>query len=178
MKDGSTKAPSARQIELGKKPREQTGKAYAPGTKTNANANQTDTSLTDMSLPVPEESRNQRRKRQRAEKDVEERAANGGMTKREMAAMHTFMCKMSDMEPPDANEIGSANQAKEMQNDYTTGLAALDPESEVRLQKSRPAAKLRHVYYEKVQLKPRRSNTHLALISDTVECFDLRIFLY
>jgi hypothetical protein len=63
---------------------------------------------------------------------MEERAANGGMTKREMAAMHTFMCKMSDMKPPDANEIGSANQAKEMQNDYTTGLAALTEWSRMR----------------------------------------------
>jgi hypothetical protein len=61
-----------------------------------------------------------------------ERAANGGMTKREMVAMHTFMCKMSDMKPPDANEIGSANQAKEMQNDYTTGLAALTEWSRMR----------------------------------------------
>jgi hypothetical protein len=41
-----------------------------------------------------------------------------------------------------------------------------DSESEVRLQKSRPAAKLRHVYYEKNQLKPRKTyiNTHLALV--------------
>ena len=131
-----------------------------------------------MSFPVPEESKNKRRKRQKAEKDTAERAANGGMTKREMAAMHTFMCKMSDMKPPDANEIGSANQAKEMQNDYTTGLAALDPESEVRLQKSRPAAKLRHVYYEKVQfaietekvqysLYPRRLMRALVLSTST-----------
>ena len=39
-----------------------------------------------------------------------------------------------------------------------------DSESEVRLQKSRPAAKLRYVYYEKVQLKPRRSITHFTLV--------------
>jgi hypothetical protein len=126
MKDGSTKSPSAQQIELGKIPREsgatsrEARKPYA----SDANANQTDTSLTDMSFPVPEESKNKRRKRQKAE-NAAERAANGGMTKKEMAAMHTFMCKMSDMKPPDANEIESANQTKEMQNDYTTGLAAL-----------------------------------------------------
>ena len=47
------------------------------------------------------------------------------MTKREMAAMHTFMCNMSDMKPPAEKEIGSDNKAKEMQSDYTTGLAAL-----------------------------------------------------
>ena len=40
-------------------------------------------------------------------------------------------------------------------------------ESEVRLQKSRPAAKLRHVYYEKNQLKPRKTYTHLALVPGT-----------
>ena len=55
------------------------------------------------------------------------------MTKKEMAAMHTFMRKMSDMKPPDANEMGSAKKAtKEMQNDYTTGLAALTEWSQTR----------------------------------------------
>jgi hypothetical protein len=116
MKDGSTKTPSARQLELGK--------------KTNANANQTDTSF-----PLPEESKTQRKKRLKAEKETAEREANGGMTKKEMTAMHTFMCKMSDMKPPDtkSNETGSANKAtKEMQNDYTTGLAALTEWSRMR----------------------------------------------
>ena len=57
MKDGSTKSPSARQIELGKTPREsgatsrEARKPYA----SDANTNQTDTSLTDMSFPVPED---------------------------------------------------------------------------------------------------------------------------
>ena len=82
---------------------------------------------------MPEESKTKRRKRQKAEKDTVERVANGGMTKKEMTTMHTFMCKMSDIKPLDANEMGSANQTtKEMQNDYTTGLAALTEWSRMR----------------------------------------------
>ena len=112
LKDGSTKTPSARQIELGKTPKVTGGiKPYAPGTKkTNTNANQTDT-----------ESKTQRQKRLKAEKESAEKEANGGMTKEDMIAMHTFMCKMSDMKPPDANEMGSANQAtKEIQKKIST----------------------------------------------------------
>ncbi len=126
MKDRSTKTPSARQIELGKTPKVTGGiKPYTPGTKkTNANASQTDT-----------ESKTQRKKRLKAEKETAEKEANGGMIKEDMIAMHTFMCKMSDMKPHDtkSNETRSANKVtEEMQSDYTTGLAALTEWSRMR----------------------------------------------
>ena len=72
LKDGSTKTPSARQIELVKTPKVTGGvKPYAPllHKKTDANANQTDT-----------ESKTQRKKILKAEKETAEREANGGMT--------------------------------------------------------------------------------------------------
>ena len=111
LKDGSTKTPSVRQIELGKTPKVPGGiRPYAPGTnKTNANANQ-----------IVMESKTQRSKRLKAEKDSAEKEANGGMIKEDMVAMHTFMCKMSGMKPADAKskETGSAKKVIEgMKND-------------------------------------------------------------
>jgi hypothetical protein len=106
LKDGSSKTPSVRQIELGTTPKVPGG--IRPDVlvtkKTNANANQTDM-----------ESRTQHRKRLKAEKESAEKEENGGMTKEDMIAMHTFMCKMSDMKPPDtkSQETGSAQKVIE-----------------------------------------------------------------
>ena len=128
LKDGSTKTPSAGQIELGKR-RKAEGPRQPYVRQPNGRANLT---------TIEDDEKKAKAKQKNIERKARIKAAKeGSLNAGDMAAMHVFMRKMTAMQSPIPETQFDGDEPKTsvlrgMKNDYTTGLAALTEYSRMK----------------------------------------------